>query len=212
MAPNLKLIVFILLPRTATAFSISPPTSHRHATTARSEAITALDAAPDWAVYSLGHIAGGASGAPIVAKAQKWYRRIPLPSWTPPNFIFSPVWTLLYGLMGVSVSRVAKSDNPLTNLAMKLWACHYALNVSWAAIFFGFQKLRWGLITNYLLILSLGYTLRIFWQIDPLSAYLQLPYLTWVLFATGLNQAVSREVHISYIHILYLTYCPIDVR
>ena len=160
---------------------------------------TALDAIPTSVLYPAVHILGGVSGAPIVGKATKsWYNNIPLPSWTPPNFVFGPVWTLLYGLMGVSVSRVVKAGSSPTCttslatilLATRLWGFHYALNLSWAPVFFGFKRLRLGLIINFILIATLGYILPLFYRIDPLSAYLQIPYLLWLLYATKLNQAI----------------------
>jgi len=80
----------------------------------------------------------------------------------------------------------------MTNLATKLWTFHYALNVIWAPIFFGFQNLRLALIINVMLIASLGYILPIFYRIDALSAYLQVPYLMWLIFATILNQAICK--------------------
>ena len=67
---------------------------------------------PPWTYYSLAHVIGGTTGTPIVISGTKkgsWFDRIPKPSINPPNFVFGPVWTLLYSLMGVSVSRIVKS-------------------------------------------------------------------------------------------------------
>ncbi|KAL7535720.1 hypothetical protein ACHAXR_006686, partial [Thalassiosira sp. AJA248-18] len=150
-------------------------------------------AIPNWALYPLGHIVGGMSNAPVVIRTTKtWYKRIPKPSWTPPNFVFSPVWTTLYGLMGLSVSRIAASGSTSTKLATQLWAFHYALNISWAPVFFGFRNFRLGLIINFFLIASLGYILPLFHSIDPLSAYLQIPYVIWLISATKLNQTICK--------------------
>ena len=154
---------------------------------------TSLEAVPNWALYSLSHIIGGALGSPIVMRATRsWYKRFALPSWTPPNAIFGPVWSTLYGLMGYSVSRIVSSGSPSTNLATKLWTFHYALNIIWAPIFFGFKNLRTGLIINYGLIASLAYIMKLFHSIDPLSAYLQVPYMCWLIYATKLNQTVCK--------------------
>ena len=147
---------------------------------------------PPWTYYSLFHIIGGTTGTPIVVRATKsWYKRIDLPSWTPPNFVFAPVWTLLYGLMGVSVSKIVKAGAPNTN-ALNLWKVHYVLNLLWAPIFFGFQCLRLGLIINMALISTLLITLKQFLYIDPIAAYLQVPYLLWLIYATKLNQAICK--------------------
>lgn len=152
---------------------------------------------PPWAIYSLGHILGGTTGTPIVIRTTKsWYKRIPLPSWTPPNFVFAPVWTTLYGLMGYSISRILKAGiNSSVNsyyqtLAIKLWTLHYALNLLWAPLFFGCQCLRAGFLLNILLVASLLGILPLFHAIDPMAAYLQLPYLVWLMYATKLNQAI----------------------
>lgn len=127
-----------------------------------------------------------------VAFHQSWYNRIPLPSWNPPKAVFAPVWTTLYTLMGISVSRIVASGSPSANVATRLWGLHYGLNLIWAPIFFGLKRLRLGLIINLLLVTTLGYTLRLFHSIDPLSAYLQIPYLLWLVFATKLNQSICK--------------------
>jgi len=105
--------------------------------------------------------------------------------------------------MGVSVSRIVKaassSSSPLllsapfvqwslaASTVLKLWYGHYTLNLIWAPIFFGLQKFRLGLIISSLLVLTLGMILPLYHAIDPIAAYLQLPYLAWLCFATVLN-------------------------
>lgn len=217
---KLFLVAIILAGGRVSSFSITPPAHVRRGGLVRKEfssksvsfnaaatsagrsapsankgraSTTVLEAIPSWAVYSLTHIVAGVSSAPLVARAtDSWYKRIPLPPWTPPNFVFGPVWTLLYGLMGVSLSRIVQSGSPSTRLATKVWAFHLALNLSWATVFFGFKNLRLGLIINYLLIGSLGYVLFLFRSMDPLSAYLLIPYLLWLVYATKLNQVICK--------------------
>jgi translocator protein len=147
------------------------------------------------------HIVLGSIGTPFVAKAiPTWYMKIDKPSWTPPNRIFGPTWTLLYTLMGISFSRVVQQltlspllcywKHPLT----WIWMGHVLLNVIWAPVFFGLQQLRAGLYMNYGLLFSLC-CLIIPWymQIDMLAAYLLLPYTVWLLYATCLNQAICAR-------------------
>jgi len=207
---KLSIAVTVLMSGGVASFSTPSPPRARGAIVKRSEIsssklaragippsaegkLTALEAVPSWAYYSVGHILGGCTGTPIVVRATKtWYNRISLPPWTPPNFIFGPVWTTLYGLMGFSVSRIAKSGVPMANIATKLWSIHYALNLLWAPIFFGMKRLRLGFIVNLILIATLGVTLPLFHRIDPLSAYLQVPYLLWLIFATKLNQSICQ--------------------
>ena len=162
-----------------------------------SKTSTSLGVTPScaWVPHSVGHIVGGCSGTPIVISGTKkggWYSRIPLPSFTPPNSFFGPIWTLLYGLMGYCFANVIKSTSPSAHLARKLWIAHYALNLSWAPIFFGMKRFRLGFIINLLLIASLGIILRLYHSIDPLLAYLQLPYMCWLIFATKLNKEICK--------------------
>jgi len=148
---------------------------------------------PSWTYYSLAHILGGTTGTPIVISGTKkgsWFDRIPKPKINPPNFVFGPVWTLLYGLMGVSVSRIVKaasSSSAAASGALKLWYAHYALNLIWAPIFFGLKRFRLGFIISSLLVLTLAGILPLYHAIDPTAAYLQIPYLVWLMFATVLN-------------------------
>lgn len=97
--------------------------------------------------------------------------------------------------MGVSISRIVKvtgATSPLSNIATKLWTLHYALNLIWAPVFFGFQYLRLGFIINILLVGSLGVILNVYQKIDPVAAYLQIPYMLWLIFATFLNLDICR--------------------
>ena len=151
-------------------------------------------AVPSWLPYTIGHIAGGCTGTPIVIRATRecsWYKRIPKPSFTPPNWVFAPVWTTLYGLMGVAVSRIVRAGIPTDN-AVKLWAVHYGLNLSWAPVFFGLKRFKTALGINVLLLATLAGVLKQFYLIDPLSAYLLAPYLIWLSYATVLNWAICR--------------------
>lgn len=147
---------FVQLVNTRRTLSTTLSPKHQHHVTSTVTTLAMLPPnIPSWAPYSLFHIVGGTTGTPIVVRATKsWYKRIPLPSWTPPNFVFGPVWTLLYGLMGVSVSRIVKASTANSN-ALNLWKVHYILNLLWAPLFFGFQYLRVGLFINVALVLSL---------------------------------------------------------
>jgi len=149
------------------------------------------------------HVVGGASGTPVVIKATRkedgWYRKIPLPSFTPPDALFGPVWTTLYALMGLAVARIHQistttaATSKIKSWALVSWAIHILLNLSWAPIFFGLKRLRLGLLLNVALWISLvGVVLPTFYTLNPFSAYLLLPYLTWLSFATVLNQAICK--------------------
>jgi tryptophan-rich sensory protein len=76
--------------------------------------------------------------------------------------------------------------------ALNLWKIHYVLNLLWAPLFFGFQYLRVGLVINFALVSTLLVIMKLFYAIDPVSAYLQLPYFLWLIYATKLNQAICK--------------------
>ncbi len=93
------------------------------------------------------------------------------------------------------MSRIVKTSSSNTAacaVAKTLWAIHYSLNLLWAPAFFGLKYLRLGLVVNYLLLSTLGLTLSYFYRIDPLAAYLQIPYFLWLLYATRLNQSICK--------------------
>jgi len=145
-------------------------------------------AAATWITTS---VLGGLVGVPAVAGATKsWYRRINLPTWTPPDRIFAPVWTTLYAFIGYSFYKIHQIQSK--SFAMNLAFLHYALNISWPFIFFGLQRLRAGFAMNLTLVASLLAIIPMFYKIYPLSAWLLVPYLAWLLFATKLNQTICK--------------------
>lgn len=168
------------------------------AATPRTKA-TRLYALPSPSVWwAVGHVVGGSSAAPIVAKATKsggWYRnKLDLPPWTPPDKIFAPVWTLLYSMMGVAASRVySKVGGSLKSPLLILWFIHYALNLIWAPIFFGLKCFKLGQAINFLLLSTLAIIIPSFYKMDQLSGFLLVPYLAWCIFATCLNGAICKR-------------------
>lgn len=142
-------------------------------------------------LWMIGSIIGGTTGTPIVIKAtNQWYRKIPLPSFTPPDYVFGPIWTLLYSSIGYSAYKVYQIQEG--RKAFWLLAAHYLLNLSWAPIFFGLKHLRAGLVISVGLVLSLLGTLPFLYNANPLSAYILVPYLCWLIFATKLNDAICK--------------------
>lgn len=155
-----------------------------------------LNALPASFWYIFGHITLPLTGTPTVIKSTKqggWYRKIDLPPWTPPDRLFGPVWTTLYTCMGVAVSRIAKLSST-SSLPVQLWALHFAINLSWAPVFFGLQRFRLGLIISYALLGSLAAIIPLFHSIDPTAGLLLVPYALWLSFATlGLNTSICRR-------------------
>jgi len=117
-----------------------------------------------------------------------WYASLNRPSFNPPNWVFGPVWTSLYILLGVSFFLIWK-ENPSKNrnLAIIVFATQMLLNFSWSFIFFYFNMIGVALLEIILLWISIASMIYLFYKMKPLAAYLNIPYLLWVSFAIILN-------------------------
>lgn len=117
-----------------------------------------------------------------------WYASLNRPSFSPPNWVFGPVWTTLYILLGISFFLIWKeSSSKLRNLAIIVFAIQMLLNFAWSFIFFYFNLIGAALIEIILLWISIAAMIYLFYKIKPVAAYLNIPYLLWVSFATILN-------------------------
>ncbi|MDX9893690.1 MAG: TspO/MBR family protein [Patescibacteria group bacterium] len=121
-----------------------------------------------------------------------WYSTLNKPSFNPPNWLFGPVWTVLYVLMGIALYLVWQQIriDPRAKPAIILFLTHLILNASWSIIFFGLQNIGLALVELIVLWLMIILVTRQFWQIKKLAAKLILPYLAWVTFAAVLNLAL----------------------
>lgn len=120
-----------------------------------------------------------------------WYRTIRKPSWNPPNWIFAPVWTLLYIMMAVAAWRVwERTDNAFGPMLM--FALQLVLNVAWSAIFFGKRNISLALKEIVLLWIAVVATTAVFWSVDRFAGILFIPYVVWVTFAAFLNYTIDR--------------------
>ncbi|HZF64104.1 MAG TPA: TspO/MBR family protein [Chitinophagaceae bacterium] len=120
-----------------------------------------------------------------------WYRSIQKPEWNPPNWVFAPVWTLLYVLMGIALYLVWKlNPSRQRNFAMGFWAGQMVLNFLWSFIFFRQEEIGWAQVEITALWLSIFFTILAFAKISKLSAWLLVPYISWVSFAAILNFAI----------------------
>jgi len=142
--------------------------------------------------WMVGLVVGGTAGVPaVVGATTTWYRKIPLPSWTPPDRVFAPTWTSLYAMMGLATARVAGVLG--VGSATVLHFCmHYAVNLAWAPVFFGLQHLRLAFAMNLLLIGSLAVLVAQYAAVATSAAWLLVPYMAWLLFATALNAAICK--------------------
>lgn len=122
-----------------------------------------------------------------------WYDALRKPDWTPPNWIFGPVWTMLYLAMAVAAWLVWRRRGLVgAKGALALYAFQLALNLAWSGLFFALK--RPGLAFGEVVVLWLGIaaTLAAFWKVDRVAGLLLAPYLAWVTFASCLNFAVWR--------------------
>lgn len=127
------------------------------------------------------------------AAIDSWYDTIAKPSWTPPDWIFGPVWTLLYVAMAVAawlVWRQAGWSHAGTGLT--LFSIQLVLNAAWSALFFCARNPGLAFAEIVLLWGAILATLLAFWRVRPLAGMLFVPYLAWVTFAAVLNYAIWR--------------------
>ncbi len=137
-------------------------------------------------------LAGGVVGAFLTAPAiSTWYRQIAKPSWTPPDWVFGPVWITLYIMMGCAGWLTWGSEHsPGRRPALVIWTVQLALNFLWSPLFFSFHSVGLALIDIYLLWLLVGRFLVTAWSFSRLAAWLFVPYWAWVTYATALNLAI----------------------
>ena len=132
----------------------------------------------------LGSIAGIITAKEISA----WYVALNKPSFNPPGYLFGPVWSALYILMGVSMFLIW--NTPKTKLrqkALTVFGVQLFFNFWWSILFFSFHTILLSLVDILLLWFLIIYMITLFKKIKPVAAYLQIPYLLWVTFATVLN-------------------------
>jgi translocator protein len=122
-----------------------------------------------------------------------WYPALQKPAWTPPSWIFGPVWTILYLMMALAAWLVWRRRDPAgVNGALGLFAFQLVLNAAWSPLFFGLKNPLAGLLDIIPLWASILATVVSFWKISPASGALLIPYWLWVSFATALNFAIWR--------------------
>jgi translocator protein len=126
--------------------------------------------------------------------APEYYARLKKPSWAPPGWVFGPVWTVLYALMGIAAWLVAARNGPAARTPLLLWGAQLGLNTTWTPVFFGLRAPGLALVNIVLLWIALAGTLTAFLSRRPVAGVLLIPYLSWVSFATALNFAIWRRI------------------
>jgi tryptophan-rich sensory protein len=136
----------------------------------------------------------GALGAAVtMSSVATWYADLNKPSFTPPNEVFGPVWTVLYVMMGVAAWRVWRAaDRETAQGPLTMFALQLALNLGWTVAFFGFERTGSAVAVIVVLELAVITTAFAFRPIDRLAALLMAPCALWVGFAIVLNIAIWR--------------------
>ena len=144
-----------------------------------------------------------------VSEIPSWYAALAKPAFNPPNALFGPVWTVLYGLMAVaawlvwrtpgeasalvrSTASASRPRLPARTVALVLFAVQLVLNALWTPVFFRLHLLLPALEIIIALWIAILLTAIRFWRLNRLAALLLLPYLAWVAFATALNYEIYR--------------------
>ena len=137
-------------------------------------------------------VVGGISGLLTSGQIATWYRTLDRPDWNPPDWVFGPVWTTLYLVMGVALRSAvrAPSREGARAVAVGLFALQLALNFGWSWIFFVEHELGLALAEIVALWLAIAATAAAFARLRPVAGALLLPYLAWVTFATALTGAI----------------------
>lgn len=121
-----------------------------------------------------------------------WYATLLRPALSPPNWVFGPVWTTLFFLMGVAAYLVWRRGlhAPGARLALGLFLVQLVLNALWTAVFFGARNLGGAVIEIAFLWLAIVFTMAAFARISKTAAWLLVPYLLWVSFAAYLTTSI----------------------
>ena len=138
-------------------------------------------------------LVGLISGLMTRTEISGWYASLKKPSFNPPNWIFGPVWTVLYILMGVAAWMIwMPAGIAIANLCSGWFAIQLGLNFLWSLIFFRWHAIAGALGEISFLWLAILATMVLFWELHPLAGWLMVPYLAWVSFATALNLGILR--------------------
>lgn len=119
-----------------------------------------------------------------------WYANLDKPAWTPPGWVFGPVWTTLYLMMSVAAWLVWRRDG--WRKPMFLYLLQLSLNAAWTPLFFGLRAPGWALLDIIALWITVLLTLRSFYRFSKPAGWLLVPYLGWISFASFLNYTLWR--------------------
>lgn len=137
-------------------------------------------------------IAGAIGSLATFPNIPSWYVTLNKPWFSPPNWVFGPVWTILYVLMGISLYLVWTAQSKESKLkAFILFAIQLALNTLWSIVFFALHAPFAAVGVILLLFVMIVLTIKEFWSFSRIASWLLVPYVAWVMFASCLNIAVA---------------------
>lgn len=154
---------------------------------------TVLDAVHLILAIFVSQLAGIIGSFFTFSEIENWYVYLDKPFFTPPNWLFGPVWTILYTLMGIGLFLSCRYGKP-TSIATHASYWFYAqlvFNTLWSIIFFGLHSLWGGFVTIIILWLLIFKTIQMFSRVNKKAAWLLIPYILWVSYATALNFALA---------------------
>ncbi len=127
-----------------------------------------------------------------ISAIPNWYAGLVKPALNPPSWVFGPVWTTLYALMGIAAFLVWRNgwERKEVKTALSIFGLQLFLNAIWSIIFFGLHSPGWALVDIVALWFAIVWTIAVFYKISKPAAYLLLPYILWVSFASYLNYAI----------------------
>jgi tryptophan-rich sensory protein len=125
----------------------------------------------------------------LMVRPDPWYGTLDKPPFTPPDWVFAPVWTALYVMIAIAGWRIWMRDD-WRSRAMMLWLMQMALNFAWTPMFFGAHVPGAALIIIVVLLIAIVGFIRAAWPRDRIAAALFVPYAAWVTFACALNAAI----------------------
>jgi translocator protein len=126
-----------------------------------------------------------------IKSIRTWYATINKPSFNPPDWLFGPVWSLLFTLMGIALWLVINSKHTNKKIALRLFVIQFVLNMLWSLIFFTWHQPLLAFVEIIVLIVAIIFTIKYFYTIHKSTLYLLLPYLLWVIFASILNASIA---------------------
>lgn len=136
-------------------------------------------------------LVGATAGIATSSNIKSWYLDLNKPWFNPPNWIFGPVWTVLYLLMGISLFIIIqRKRDELRDRAVIGFAVQLVLNFIWSFLFFEFRLLGFAFVEILILLLAIVWMFIVFFPVNKMAAYLQIPYFLWVNFATILNGSI----------------------